>query len=262
MKQMDKGLALAQQRYFRSVEAAAQNKGTQHGPWLVAEDIPAALFEAWSSRQESRWKLAYEDHRGRVLLYGDPSPVHENTAGFFSQLIVIALTKLGDDAGGESVTSAASPLRQLVNSRKEPDFSLTPSDCLEFTPTIVGEVAFKNETLPRLKRELSRWTAREDLAQMCIGILVKTPRNARQDPYLTIWWKKFGTEHQFLHFGKGTQCSQSNLPRYMFDIPFDLLFARSSLTSVLVGSEKVSIDLYKLRRKIKQTLVANPDLTA
>lgn len=255
---MDAGLVLAQQNYHRSVEAAAKEKAVEHGPWLVADNIDPCLFEALSLKQESRWKLAYEDFGGRVLLYGDPSPVHENTAGIFSQLIVLALDRLKpDNNGGETVTSAASPLRQLVDSRKEPDFSLTPSDCLTCTPTIVGEVAFRNESLPQLQQELTQWTARRDLAQMCIGIFIKTPRHVRQDPFLTIWWKTQQGRHQFLHFGRNTRCTKLGLLRYMFDTPLHLIFANSSLGSIFEGLDKVSVDLFKLRRKIKQTMIAN-----
>lgn len=256
VRQMDQGLVLAQQKYFEAVEAAAKGQVPQHGPWIVAENVTAALFEAWSGKQESRWKLAYQDRGGRVLLYGDPSKVHDNAAGHFSQMIVTELTVLAGRLGSKSIVESASPIQQLVNSRKEPDFSLTPRDCLQFTPTIVGEVAFRNETLSELKNELSRWTARDDLAQMCIGIHVNTARTARFGPYLTIWWKTFNSQHRFLHFGRNTRCTASGISTYMFKIPFDLLFARSDLADMYGDTSHVSVDLFDLRKLIQDTLVA------
>lgn len=84
--------------------------------------------------------------------------------------------------------------------------------------------------MEELRRELSRWTAHKDLAQMCFGIFVYTePAGAALDPYLTMVWKSYGSSRQQLCFGKGTMCRAPSMPQFHFKSPFDNLFARSGL---------------------------------
>ena len=253
---MDKGLQKAKDSYFKSVKLAAQGLESEYGPWVVAKGVTPGLFEVWSAKQESRWKLAYEDEGGIILLYGDPSPVHQGTSGLIGQLILLELARAGGlDAGGRSMRKSPSPICQLVNSRKEPDFSFKPKDCKQYNPTLVCEIAYKNESMEELRGELSRWTAREDLAQMCFGVFVNTePRGAALDPYLTMVWKTYGNRHQQLCFGKGTACTAPNMPQFQFKFPFDKLFARSGLVNVFGHSNHISIDLFEVREEIQDIL--------
>ena len=151
------------------------------------------------------------------------------------------------------------PWCQLVNSKKEPDFSFKPSDCLQHNPTLVGEVAYQNESFSELKRELRIWTEREDLAKMCLGIHVNTrPRGSALDPYLTMLWKYHGSRHEQLAFGKGTACTSANLPQFMLRVPFNKLFARSQLVNLFGRRDHISIDLFKVRQQIQAVLLAMP----
>ena len=261
VRQMDQGLQKAKDKYFKSVKLAAEGFDSEYGPWVVAEGIASGLFEMWSAKQQSRWKLAYEDEGGIVLLYGDPSPVHEGTSGFISKSIIGKLTMAGQEAGTDSVSYAPSPLCQLVNSRKKPDFAFCPSDCLEHNPTLVCEVAYGNESMVELRREMSKWTARQDLAQLCLGIFVNTyPEGADLDPYLTILQKSHGCRHKQLSFGRGSACTALNIPQFQFRIPFDKLFARSSLDLVHVFGQRnhITIDLFKVRKEVERRLIATP----
>ena len=260
---MDKGLSVAKESYLVAVKQASQGLKAEKGPRVVARNIPPALFEIWSIKHESRWKLAYEDDGGVVLLYGDPSRVHENTAGLFTKLILYAVADAAEEAGGiaarnaarKSLAPAASPLCNLVSRRKEPDFSQTPDDCLQHNPTLVGEVAYRNETLPELKTELSRWTERQDLAQICIGINVDdVPAGAADDPYLTIVCKYHRQPHEQLAFGKDTACTSAGLPQYQFRIPLDLIYARSNFRDLFGQQNHISIDLLEVRTLIQKIL--------
>lgn len=208
-----------------------------------------------------RWKLAYEDEGGSILLYGDPSPVHEGTRGFVAQLIVLELGRVGGLDGGKAMRLSPSPVCQLVDSRKEPDFSFKPKDCKQYSPTLVCEIAYHNESMEELRRELSRWTATADLAQMCFGIFGNTePGGAALDPYLTVVWKSHGSRHQQLSFGKGTACRAPNVPQYQFKFPFDKLFARSGLVNVFGHSNHISIDLFEVREEIQDILCNMPSV--
>lgn len=262
VEQIDLGLQKAKDSYFESVKLAAQGLDPEYGPWVVAEGITPGLFEMWIAKQESRWKLAYEDDDGGViLLYGDPSPVHEGTSGFISKSMIGKLTQAGGEAGTDSVDFCPSPLCQLVNSQKEPDFAFQPSDYVQCKPTLVCEVAYMNESMIELRRELSRWTEHEDLAKMCIGVHINTRgTSAAQDPYLTLFWKHPGSRHDQLSFGRGTACIASDLDEYRFRIPFDSLFAQSTLDLVQLFGQcnHVTVDLFKVRQVIIKKLVALP----
>lgn len=87
----------------------------------------------------------------------------------------------------EALMPAASPLIQLVSSWKQPDFSLTPHNCMQHAPTLVGEVAYHNEIFSELQNKLAKWTATQDLAQISIGINIDDEsEGASHDPYLTV----------------------------------------------------------------------------
>lgn len=266
VRQMDEGLRLAKAKYFRAVRLAARGLKSERGPWLIARGIAPALFESWADEQESRWKIAYEDERGSVLLYGDPSRVHETAAGYFNDLIQTQLIKAAlsvggvasMEAAGDALVSAASPLFRLVNSNKEPDFSRTPRDRMDAAPTLVGEIAYHNESYAELKRELTRWTARPDLAQMCVGLNINDEaQGASVDPYLTLVCKRYQQPHVTVTFGKGSQCSSAGLQQYQFAIPMDVLFAGSNLRTLFGQQAVLHIDLFKLRTLIKDLLVAS-----
>lgn len=260
VKHMDTGLQKAKDSYFKAVWLAAQGLESEYGPWVVAEGIAPGLFEMWTAQQESRWKLAYENDGGIILLYGDPSPVHESTSGYISKSIIGKLTQAGGEAGTDSIDYSPSPLCQLVNSQKEPDFAFQPSDCAENKPTLVCEVAYENESMTELRRELSRWTEREDLAKMCIGVHVNTHRaGAEQDPYLTLFWKYSGSRHHCSTFGRGTACVALDLADYQFPIPFNALFAQSHLDLVQLFGHRdhVTVDLFKVRQIIIKKLIAS-----
>ena len=263
IKQMDLGLRKAQERYFVAAARAARGIKADNGPWLIAQQMSPALFETWTGAQESRWKLSYEERGGRVLLYGDPLPVHEDTGAFIRDAIKSAVEDAGEEIGGavgrraarRALVSSASPLCQLVDSKKEPDFTLRPHDQMQRVPTIVGEIAYQNESLTRLKREVIQWTTRHDLAQMCIGVKINNiPAGAAHDPFLTIVWKHQQQQIHQMAFGKGTACTSARLPQYQFEVPLGALFARSSLLSIFGQRSHVTIDLFEVRCLVHDSL--------
>lgn len=81
----------------------------------MAKAISPDSFEKWNAEHESHWKLAYENEGGIVLLYGDPSLVHEN------QQKLSWGADNGQEAGMDLTRFAFSPLCQLGSSKKRPD---------------------------------------------------------------------------------------------------------------------------------------------
>ncbi|DBB01025.1 TPA: hypothetical protein ACH3X1_000925 [Trebouxia sp. C0004] len=146
---MDEGLKLAHHKYFKAVVTAARGLKSHPGPSVVASGIPPALFEAWSGKQESRWKLAYETVGGRVLVYGDPSRVHDKQLDQRSRCR--GRWHRREDCGED-----------IFGSGRQSSLSV-------YSPTLVGEVAYVNEYSQELQRELTGWTATDDLAQMSSG---------------------------------------------------------------------------------------------
>lgn len=66
------GLRKAKDSYFMAVKLAAQGLESEYGPWVVAKGVAPGLFEMWSAKQESRWKLAYEE--GASFCYTEIPP--------------------------------------------------------------------------------------------------------------------------------------------------------------------------------------------
>jgi hypothetical protein len=69
---------------FYRIELDKANRGEEFelGPWIVAIDVPRIIFDAWVLSVSGVWKLAHTNEKGRVLLYGDPSPPHAQAAGW------------------------------------------------------------------------------------------------------------------------------------------------------------------------------------
>lgn len=120
------------------------------GPWLVSKGVSPAAYDT------------------SILLYGDPSEIHECASGY----IYASLVRQLGDAGKtlDIMNSPAYPLRTRI---KEADVTVTP-EALNF-PTLVCEVAYSNENLGELYRELAEWVE-PGKARVALGIKIQDAR--------------------------------------------------------------------------------------
>ncbi|CAK4619558.1 hypothetical protein LEN26_011272 [Aphanomyces euteiches] len=157
------------------------------GPVTLHGDIAWSDFERWLIVNEGRLRRwAFEPkgggaNKGQVVVYSIPTHTHEATAGAIAFSIVEQILVAGHDTGLiRSVRQLASPTCWTGDHRQEPDVSLFPvgltvggavlAAAPNFPyPNIVIEVAFKNESLSRLRAKLERWMHGTSV-QVAIGI--------------------------------------------------------------------------------------------
>ena len=255
----------ARQLYEVACQAAAQGKHYPPGPWIVAKNVSPELFDTWFEHQEQRWHLALDIPPGRVkgtvLLYGDPSPVHEFTAGALRDMIFDEITGALPQGVKASrfIKSASSPRYTLLNGgRKEPDMAIKPKGTpAQTVAALVGEVAYRNEDLLRLRAELRDWTAGQTMARLCIGVLIydRTRSYSTLNPRLLFLWKRRGQNTQLIDFGKDAHppCVQPNMPQYRFTIPLVDIFG-AHIPAPLNNVPSISLDLYDLKTSILEEL--------
>jgi hypothetical protein len=108
---------------------------------------------------------------GKVVVQELPSEIHEVCSHTISDLIVQEINILGNDPrfANSTLRIMTSPKYSLGNNRKEPDLAIKckSSGLL----TLVAEVAWKNESLPRLRAELELWTLHDDV-RIIIGVKI------------------------------------------------------------------------------------------
>jgi hypothetical protein len=144
---------------------------------VVLENVDLAQYDKFMDKYEDHLRPAficgYEDGNGKVLgkvvVQELPSEVHENCSGTIHQLIAKEICRAGDDfdLASSTLRFMNSPKYSLGNNRKEPDLAIKckASNLL----TLVVEVAWKNESLPKLREEVRLWKLHSDV-RIIIGI--------------------------------------------------------------------------------------------
>ncbi len=246
---MDDGLKKAIKKYRKSATLAAESVGhNEEGPFLVAKGVSKYAFEQWSAVQEKKWQLFWNRLTGDVWLYGDPSRLHETAASYFT-------AKLGNLLDSEDafprVSFESSPSLNIPDGIKEPDFAFGPLN--HDDPTIVGEVAYHNESFKRLVEEEQMW-CNADYVQFFIGLkITDRTRAQRVDPKMTcITWRRDTDESKQFEFG----CkSENNQQGQMFlEVPVKCLFHQEQIPNSLANQQFIKFDLYDLRLRCKKKL--------
>lgn len=247
------------QRVLREYEDARvrADKGLPHrsGPWLVRDGVSRVLFEAWSDRVEAHWKLEYRDADASVWFYGDPTKMHEAVAGWFRAMLQEALRAIVADVV-EHIVFSGSPRYQISTGLKEPDFALYHEDnTRSASASLVGEVAYENESLTKLVREVSAWVTGPNAARMCIGVKIVKPRGAQRQATLTLVTQMRGQPAPVtLAFGRGSRCTRAGLPAYQLAVPVDAIYDGAPRPAGTQPGAAVSLDLWSLRRRVQREL--------
>lgn len=133
-------------RYEQALALADMGDSHNPGPWQVARDVPLTDVAAWVDTVPGCWKVAYNAKSREILLYGNPSPPHGRTIGWF---MVEFAEQIGDVLGRHVshsfAYSSGETCRLQSFGHKTPDFAIIPDsgDCT--TATVVGEVGYRCE---------------------------------------------------------------------------------------------------------------------
>lgn len=100
------------------------------GPWVVADDIPVAVYDAWATSKDCNWKLAFLptsslDSKGTVVIYGDATEVHEAVALFVGREIHKQLEKLGGADADDHLVPLGSSSFVLANGERKVRWHIT-----------------------------------------------------------------------------------------------------------------------------------------
>lgn len=166
---MDQGLVRAIARYRQASDDA---RVAEDGPFLVATGITRFAFERWCTTRNNKWQLHWSRPAQKVWLYGDCSPLHTMASSYFPMM-----TGHGLPAGAlDRVTIQGSPTISIPDGLKEPDFTIRPREAR--LPTVVGEVAYLNESFPRLIEEKEMW-CKTNFVQFFVGLTIAQVQNTK-----------------------------------------------------------------------------------
>lgn len=185
-------------------------------------------------------------------MYGDSSEPHEVSIDWFIEEVKIELYKQGGDAARRAIRGTGSTTRDLPEAKKEPDFSFKPKNSQD-NPTIIGEIAYENESFVELIRESELWRTSIE-TQFFIGVKINNrTRGSKRNPNLkAIIWQKTPYKYYEINFGKGSSNKKNN--RLYIEIPLDCLFHGTQKPSSLQGKNHIKLDLYELWQDIISTL--------
>lgn len=246
---MDQGLIKAIARYRQAAKLASDGvKKADEGAFFVANGITRFAYEKWSITQEKKWQLFWNCNTQEVWLYGDPSALHEMASSYFPMMTGHRLP--GDAL--DRVTTQGSPTITIPDGLKQPDFVIRPREAK--MPTIVGEVAYHNESFQRLVEEKEMW-CRSDFVQFFVGLkITDRTRSQREDPKLTlISWRRDTNKSETVEFGQNSACVAKN--QMYLKIPFSCLFHHSSIPPSVSSQHSLDFDLFDIQQRVKDEMV-------
>ena len=129
---------------------------------VLATDVSTEEFER-AALMYPRKMRGFNLKDGRVYIKEMGLGEHQNGISYFGKIIQNALL----DIGGRSALDALKCMSDLTipmkRDRCEPDYCLCPKNfSRDSHPTLVLEVAFRNESYPRLMGELKYWLTHND----------------------------------------------------------------------------------------------------
>lgn len=245
---MDQGLVKAIARYKQAAKPASDGSTeADEGPFLVETATTRFAYERWSSLQGKKWQLLWNCSTQEVWLYGDPSPLHAMLRAYFPMMTGHKLPK---DALSK-VTILGSPTVIIPDGLKEPDFIIRPREAK--LPTVVGEIAYHNESFASLVEEKDMW-CRADFVQFFVGLKVSDRTSKqKQDPALTlITWRRDTNKSETVEFGQNSACVAEN--QMYLQIPFTCLFHQSFIPTSVSTQQSLDFDLFDVRERIKDEI--------
>ena len=226
---------------------AAKLTSDDGGPFLVATGITRFAFERWSTTREKKWQLHWSRPAQEVWLYGDPSPLHEMASSYFPMMTG---HRLPADAL-DRVTTQGSPTISIPDGLKEPDFTIRPREAR--LPTVVGEIAYLNESFPRLVEEKEMW-CKTNFVQFFVGLkIAERSQTQNHAPELTlITWRRDTDKSETIEFGCNSACVAMN--QMYLQIPFSCIFHHSSIPPSVSHQHSLNFDLFDIRQRVKDEL--------
>ncbi|KAH9076524.1 hypothetical protein Ae201684P_010468 [Aphanomyces euteiches] len=189
---------------------------------------------------------------GQVVIYSLPTETHERTADRIETSITEQICEAGNDIRLRRSIYIGRPTCRIGEDRgEEADLALTPvglsvdGPILQSSrgfafPNVVVEIAYKNDSLPRLRAKLARWMSDETSVQVAIGIKI-FPTSLNRTAILRLR----GPPAQVTHVAFGA-------PRpgpLQIVFPLALVYTGVNLPASLAGvaDAEISIDLIQLR---------------
>ncbi|CAK4088231.1 unnamed protein product [Aphanomyces euteiches] len=227
------------------------------GPVVLCHCITWKEFERLLKHNEGRirrWAFEpLEDgtDNGQVVIYSLPTETHERTAHRVYRSIMRQICRAGNDHDLDDSLFCGSPTCTIGDLGQEADLALTPvglsvgGPILQSSrgfafPNVVVEIAYKNDSLPRLRAKLARWMSDETSVQVAIGIKI-FPTSLNRTAILRLR----GPPAQVTHVAFGA-------PRpgpLQIVFPLALVYTGVNLPASLAGAAdaEISIDLIQLR---------------
>ncbi|KAG9399953.1 hypothetical protein AC1031_011419 [Aphanomyces cochlioides] len=239
------------------------------GPVVLFESISSTDFNEWLEKNEARvrrWQFEpLDDDKGRVVIYSRPTAVLAEASDWIYISIIEQVMTAGNNirlirtlCGSGSTTYQVSDGRCFY--AQEADDSLMPVNmCVgghvlagtahrDPFPTVVIEMAYKNQTFDKLLGKIRSWMHPQYTSvQVAIGIHI-SPVSSRRRAILHVR----GQAVQMTEFGDDITTVPLTL-----EFPMACIFWGVEWSNALLGHENdmISIDLIELREFIRNRMM-------
>ncbi|MCO5571899.1 hypothetical protein L7F22_025648 [Adiantum nelumboides] len=203
---------MASQAYRKAVDT-----GDEYGPFLVAEDISKASFEEWVISEENSWRVAMffqADGRGAIFFYGDPTELHETVSWWIHD---------------EFVLQVGRKWKTLVRCLgSEPDNSYTSASSTSQLRRVTVEVAYWNEDLRTLIKEVADWSVAGVALSIGVKIQAGNLRSGQARVFhVKLYWVQQTVEDKapnVIEFSPNV-CKEENKVDFVDNVGYLMLFA-------------------------------------
>jgi hypothetical protein len=248
-------------RLTRPPPSVDEDGDASWGPVVVCAATTWGDFERWLDVNQGRLRrwvfepLSDGTDRGRVVIYSLPSFVHEDTSASITQSIIKQVQRAGNDIDlMDSLRTGGQPTCRTGDHGQEPDSRVTPVDLAvggavlaavgNFPfPNVIVEIAYKNDSLPRLRAKLERWMdPAYSSVQVAIGVKIfPGPVDSRRVAIL----HRRGEPIEEVEFG----LHQARPAPLTITFPLGAIYFGVALPPSLAGHERdpITIDLIALR---------------
>lgn len=241
---LDKRIA----QYKQALQLAKQGEQHNPGPWPVAEDVPLAVLQAWIGQVPGAWKLAYNEHTKATLLYGDPSPPHARTAGWFMMNMAEQIKDvLGPDALG-AVDFSTETIKLSTSSYKTPDFAVFARSCKK--AIMVVEVGYHCEqTFQDVTDEVNAWSQAMHPVVIGVKITDNAMTTSIHNPRIELIVRVITESDQVFHLGQGSPQPCLGEGTHIIKIPAKV-FDSVTQTNQQSLTASLQLDLFSLQEDI------------
>lgn len=250
MPQVPPPLDQSIKEYCLAVKRVGHAAAINPGPWIAAKGVSRTRFASMSPLMPGYVKVAYEEHSGTVLLYGEGSAPHARTTGWFMKVMVSEIIRVLGSGCLNKLDFTTETFQIPGWGEKTPDFAIISEDTLALACFVVEVGYHVEQSFAVIKDEVRLWERYG--SPVILGIKITDNANGAhaQDPRIEVFVKIQNKADQTFHLGQGSPSPCLGSGTHILEIPAQLLVSQPSVS--VTERSLVCIDLFDLQAGIRR----------